>query len=178
VREAENLPPYSADVKKSRSRNSPRPLWACMACNECALPLLPCVIRRIRRNQQYALIVPLLYSTCWLLHVSAAACHHQGTYWILLSYVKYKRRGGISKIYNRYRICYRILFIFSIYTFYTIFHSLYIILLLRHSICFILYDMLHILILYLLYILDIPPFRLYSQVTQEDPISSLMMAGY
>jgi hypothetical protein len=39
VREADNLPPYSADVKKSRSLNSPRPLWACMACNECALPL-------------------------------------------------------------------------------------------------------------------------------------------
>jgi hypothetical protein len=51
------------------------------------------------------------------------------------------------------------------YTFYTIFHSLYIILLLRHSICFILYDMLHILIRYLLYILDIPPLRLYFQVT-------------
>jgi hypothetical protein len=55
----------------------------------------------IRRNQQYVLIVPLLYSTCWLLHVSVVACHHQGAYWILLSYVKYKRRGGISKIYNR-----------------------------------------------------------------------------
>jgi hypothetical protein len=40
VREADNLPPYSADVKKSRSLNSPRPLWACMACNGCALPLL------------------------------------------------------------------------------------------------------------------------------------------
>jgi hypothetical protein len=34
--------------------------------------------------------------TCWLLHVSAVACHHQGANWILLSYVKYKRRGGIS----------------------------------------------------------------------------------
>jgi heterodisulfide reductase subunit C len=39
VRDADNLPPYSADVKKSRSLNSPRPLWACMACNGCALPL-------------------------------------------------------------------------------------------------------------------------------------------
>jgi hypothetical protein len=37
VREADNLHPYSADVKKSRSLNSPRPLWACMACNGCAL---------------------------------------------------------------------------------------------------------------------------------------------
>jgi hypothetical protein len=40
VCEADNLPPYSADVKKTRSLNSPRPLWACMACNGCALPLL------------------------------------------------------------------------------------------------------------------------------------------
>jgi hypothetical protein len=63
-----------------------------------------CIISCIRRNQQYALTVPLLYSTCWLLHVSAVACHHQGAYWILLSYVKYKQSGGISKIYNRYRI--------------------------------------------------------------------------
>jgi hypothetical protein len=29
---------HSADVKKSRSLNSPRPLWACMACIGCALP--------------------------------------------------------------------------------------------------------------------------------------------
>jgi hypothetical protein len=34
----------------------------------------------IRRDQQYALIVPLLYSTYWLLHVSAVACLHQGAY--------------------------------------------------------------------------------------------------
>jgi hypothetical protein len=39
VREADNLPPYSAYVKKSRSLNSTRALWACMACNGCALPL-------------------------------------------------------------------------------------------------------------------------------------------
>jgi hypothetical protein len=37
VREADNLPPYGADVKKSRSLNSSRPLWDCMACNGCAL---------------------------------------------------------------------------------------------------------------------------------------------
>jgi hypothetical protein len=30
----------------------------------------------------------LFISTCWLLHVSAVACHHQGAYWILLSYLK------------------------------------------------------------------------------------------
>jgi hypothetical protein len=35
-------------------------------------------IRRSRNDQQYALIVPLLYSIYWLLHVSAVACHHQG----------------------------------------------------------------------------------------------------
>jgi hypothetical protein len=45
--------------------------------NDC-LMFIPCIIRHIRRNQQYALIVPLFYSTCWLLHVSAVACHHQG----------------------------------------------------------------------------------------------------
>jgi hypothetical protein len=31
-----------------------------------------------RNDQKYALIVPLLYSIYWLLHVSAVACHHQG----------------------------------------------------------------------------------------------------
>jgi hypothetical protein len=35
---------------------------------------------RIRRDQQYALIVLFLYTTYWLLHVSAVACHHQGAY--------------------------------------------------------------------------------------------------
>jgi hypothetical protein len=39
VREADNLPPFSADVKKSRRLNSPRPFWACMTCNGCALAL-------------------------------------------------------------------------------------------------------------------------------------------
>jgi hypothetical protein len=31
-----------------------------------------------RNNQQYALVVPLLYCICWFLHVSAVVCHHQG----------------------------------------------------------------------------------------------------
>jgi hypothetical protein len=39
VREADNLPPYSADVKKSRCLNSPSPLWACVACNGCAFTI-------------------------------------------------------------------------------------------------------------------------------------------
>jgi hypothetical protein len=47
----------------------------------------------LERDKQYALIVPLLYSTYWLLHVSAIACHHQGAYYILLSYLKYKSDG-------------------------------------------------------------------------------------
>jgi hypothetical protein len=49
--------------------------------------------------------------------------------------------------------------------------------LLRHSICFILHDMLYKLILYLLYILDIHVYFVF-QVTQEDLISSLIIAGY
>jgi hypothetical protein len=35
-------------------------------------------IRRSRNDQQYALILPLLYFIYWLLHVSTIACHHQG----------------------------------------------------------------------------------------------------
>jgi hypothetical protein len=31
-----------------------------------------------RNDQQYALIVPILYYIYWLLHVSAVACNHQG----------------------------------------------------------------------------------------------------
>jgi hypothetical protein len=31
-----------------------------------------------RNDQKYALIVPLLYSIYWLLHVSAVGRHHQG----------------------------------------------------------------------------------------------------
>jgi hypothetical protein len=50
VREADNVPPYSADVKKSRSLNSPRPLWACMACNECALPYYKMLGPTIKRK--------------------------------------------------------------------------------------------------------------------------------
>jgi hypothetical protein len=50
-------------------------------------------IRRSWNDQQYALIVPLLYSTYWLLHVSEVACHHQKASYILLSYLKYKSNG-------------------------------------------------------------------------------------
>jgi hypothetical protein len=47
-----------------------------------------------RKNQQYALIVPsfiyfyVLAPTCL-----AVACHHQGAYWILLSYLKNTTEG-------------------------------------------------------------------------------------
>jgi hypothetical protein len=44
-------------------------------------------------GQQCALIVPFLYSMYWLLHVSAAACHHQGAYYIHLTYLKFKSNG-------------------------------------------------------------------------------------
>jgi hypothetical protein len=37
-------------------------------------------------TQQRALVVPLVYSTYWLLHVSAVVCRHQGASWIHLSY--------------------------------------------------------------------------------------------
>jgi hypothetical protein len=33
-----------------------------------------------RTDQQYALVVPLLYSINWLLHVSAVVCHHQWSF--------------------------------------------------------------------------------------------------
>jgi hypothetical protein len=42
------------------------------------LMFIPCIIRRIRNDQQYALICSTLYSIYWLLHVSAVAFHHQG----------------------------------------------------------------------------------------------------
>jgi hypothetical protein len=35
-------------------------------------------IRCSRKDQQYTLVVQLIYSVYWLLHVSAVACHHQG----------------------------------------------------------------------------------------------------
>jgi uncharacterized membrane protein YkvI len=35
------------------------------------------IMESSRNDQQYTLIVPLLYSIYWLLHVSAVACHHQ-----------------------------------------------------------------------------------------------------
>jgi hypothetical protein len=61
--EADNLPPYSADVKKSRSFNSPRPLWACMACNGCALPL------PLQWLHEGASILRFTYIACLFIHV-------------------------------------------------------------------------------------------------------------
>jgi hypothetical protein len=33
-----------------------------------------------KTNDMHLLYLPLFISTCWLLHVSAVACHHQGAY--------------------------------------------------------------------------------------------------
>jgi hypothetical protein len=46
--------------------------------NRHILMCVPCMIRRSRNDQQYALILLLLYCIYWLLHLSAVACHHQG----------------------------------------------------------------------------------------------------
>jgi hypothetical protein len=46
-----------------------------------------------KTNNMHLLYLPLFISTCWLLHVSAVACHHQGSYWILLSYLKNTTEG-------------------------------------------------------------------------------------
>jgi hypothetical protein len=63
----------------------------------CSLMFIPCISDILEeKNQQYALIVPRFYFfifTCWLLHVSAVVCHHQGADWILLSYLKIQTEG-------------------------------------------------------------------------------------
>jgi hypothetical protein len=46
-----------------------------------------------KSNNMHLLYLPLFIFTCWLLHVSAVACHHQGAYWILLSYLKIQTEG-------------------------------------------------------------------------------------
>jgi hypothetical protein len=62
------------------------------------LMFVPCIIRRIRKDQKYALIVPLIYSMYWLLHVWAVAYHLQWACMILLRYLEYKSNGRISSI--------------------------------------------------------------------------------
>jgi hypothetical protein len=62
----------------------------------CIRPLSKIGIPLIRRktNNMHLLYLPLYFiSTCWLLYVSAVACHHQGAYWILLSYLKNTTEG-------------------------------------------------------------------------------------
>jgi hypothetical protein len=54
---------------------------------------VPSMVRLLENYQHYVLIVPLLYSMYWLLHVSAVACHHQGASLIDLSYFKYDCNG-------------------------------------------------------------------------------------
>jgi uncharacterized membrane protein YbjE (DUF340 family) len=43
-----------------------------------SLMFIPCIIRRSRNNQQYALICTTALFYTLPLHVSAVACHHQG----------------------------------------------------------------------------------------------------
>jgi hypothetical protein len=50
-----------------------------------------CIIRRSKNNQHMHWVVPLLYSTCRLLHVSAVVYHHQAASWIHLIYLKCRR---------------------------------------------------------------------------------------
>jgi hypothetical protein len=64
-----------------------------------SLMFVPCIIRRSRNNQHYALFVPLLYSIYWPLHVSAVANSELlRSFWVTWNT---NRMGGISKIYNR-----------------------------------------------------------------------------
>jgi hypothetical protein len=55
-----------------------------------SLMFIPCISDLIeeKTNNMHWLYLTLFIFTCWLLHVSAEACHHQGAYWILLSYLK------------------------------------------------------------------------------------------
>jgi hypothetical protein len=61
-----------------------------------SLMLIPCIIRRIRRKPKICTdcTTPIFYvlaPTCF-----GSSLPSPGSYWILLSYVKYKRRSGIS----------------------------------------------------------------------------------
>jgi hypothetical protein len=60
-----------------------------------SLMFIPCIsnVLEEKTNNMHWLYLPLFVSTCWLLHVSAVACHHQGAYWILLSYLKIQTEG-------------------------------------------------------------------------------------
>jgi hypothetical protein len=100
-----------------------------------------------------ALIVPLLYSIHWLLHVSAVACHHKGllrSFWVTWNTT---RRGGIS--YN-VSLC-------GLWARLSWFRQ-------NHD------NPAHRPHNSTLY--DIPPIWFVLQVTQKDRRSSLMMAGY
>jgi hypothetical protein len=57
---------------------------------------MPCCISDVleeKTNNMHLLYLPLFIATCWLLHVSAVACHHQVDYWILLIYLKIQTEG-------------------------------------------------------------------------------------
>ena len=64
MRKADNLPPYCAVVKKSRSLNFLDPSGPAMACNGCALPLPLCVC--IIRSYGPFLIMKYCITICQL----------------------------------------------------------------------------------------------------------------
>jgi hypothetical protein len=66
---------WTLNVKALRSFRMSESVFAVTQCHISEDLKLPTCSRN---DQQYALIVPLLYSIYWLLHVSAVACHHQG----------------------------------------------------------------------------------------------------
>jgi hypothetical protein len=171
---------------------------------------VPCIIRRSRNNQHYAVIftTPLFYilaPTCF-----GSSLPSSGSFldqselleiqieWVVyLKYITEKELVCKTPCVESNRLNYVITtgcntlwfrmlqFTFLppwtfllYYTFVPYFSSLYIPLLLRHSICFIIQKVFHTLILYLLNVLDIPPIRSAFQVTQTGQRSSLMMEGY
>jgi hypothetical protein len=133
--------------------------------------------------------------TCWLLHVSAVTCHHQGAYWILLSYSKMQtevwyiswaethntrnhdnpahrpRNHTLCDVPCHHQGAYWILLSYlkiqteGWYISWAGTHNTR-----NHD------NPAHRPRNHTLY--DIPTLSLHFQVTQEDPISSLMMAGY
>jgi hypothetical protein len=91
--------------------------------------------------------LPLLYSTHWLLHVPAVVCHHHHHHVYSATETPYSIAFPILILYHLVHILY------TYYTFLPYFNSLYILLLLCHSICFILQKVFYTLILLYLYVI-------------------------
>jgi hypothetical protein len=67
-----------------------------------SLMFLLCILRRCSRNdQQCSLVVPLLYSINWLLHVSAVVHHHHGASWIRVTWIT----NGVGSISYNMWLC-------------------------------------------------------------------------